>query len=312
MKALVAGGAGFIGSFLCEELVKNRDEVVCIDNLGSGNKEHIKYLLEEENFTFIKHDVTKPLEIDESIDQIYHIASRASPIDYQKYPIETALANSTGTHNMLELALEKNAVILFGSTSETYGDPKVHPQNENYWGNVNPIGLRSCYDESKRFGETLIMVYHRKKKAKVKIVRIFNTYGPRMRKDDGRVTPNFIMQALKNEAITIYGDGSQTRSFCYISDMINGLTKMMNSKLIGPINLGNPHEITILELARKIREIIDSKSEFVFKQLPSDDPVQRQPDILKARKLLHWKPEVSLENGLKRTIEYFKNNYKVT
>lgn len=320
MNIIITGGAGFIGSHLCEYLVNSGKNVICVDNLGSGKKENIKQLEQKKNFTFIQFDVTEDLEKLEhsiktkgitKIDQIYHLASRASPIDYQTYPVETALANSLGLNNMIKLAMKHNATILFSSTSEAYGQPKVHPQTEEYWGNVNPVGIRSCYDESKRFGEALMMAYYRGYSAKIKIVRIFNTYGPKMRKDDGRVIPNFIQQALNNEPITIYGDGTQTRSFCYVGDLIDGLEKMMNSKEIGPKNLGNPHEMTILECASKIVKISGSTSKIIFKTLPEDDPTKRQPDISAARMMLGWEPKVNFEEGIIKTIEWFKQSLKI-
>ncbi len=309
MRILITGAAGFIGSHMCDFLLSQGHHVVCVDNLGSGKIDNIKHNLNNPRFTFIRHNVIEPLRLIEGrIHQIFHLASRASPLDYQEYPVETALANSVGTDRMLKLALAKNARILFSSTSEAYGEPKVHPQNENYWGNVNPVGIRSCYDESKRFGEALMMAYHREYDVDIKIVRIFNTYGPRMRKDDGRVVPNFICQALDNKPITLYGDGSQTRSFCYVSDLIDGLVKMMNSKEIGPKNLGNPNEITILELAKLIKKMTRSKSRFVYRPLPRDDPTKRRPDISRARNLLEWSPDIKLEEGLKRTIAWFKKD----
>jgi dTDP-glucose 4,6-dehydratase len=307
MRSLVTGGSGFIGSHLCERLLKDGHDVICIDNLGSGNFDNIKHLANNRHFTFIKHNVIEQLQLIEGkIDFIFHLASRASPKDYQEYPVETALANSVGTDRMAKLALAKNSKILFTSTSEAYGEPKEHPQRESYWGNVNPVGIRSCYDESKRFGEALLMAYHREYKVDVKIVRIFNTYGPRMRIDDGRVIPNFITQALQGKAMTIYGDGSQTRSFCYVDDMVEGLLRMMKSTETGPKNLGNPKEYTIIQTARIIKEIIGSESEFVYKDLPKDDPTKRQPDISMARNLLSWEPKVEFDEGLKKTILYFK------
>lgn len=309
MKILVTGGAGFIGSHLCDELISKGHNVICVDNLGSGKMENVRHLMKNRKFKFIKHNVIEPLQLIEGrIDQVYHLASRASPIDYQEYPVETALANSVGTDRMIKLALAKNATLLFTSTSEAYGQPREHPQKESYWGNVNPVGVRSCYDESKRFGEALLMAYHREYNVDIKIVRIFNTYGPRMRKDDGRVIPNFITQALNNEPMTIYGKGNQTRSFCYVSDLVDGLVKMMNSKEVGPKNLGNPNETTVLELAEIIKGLTGSQSKLVFKVLPLDDPTRRQPDISKARELLGWEPGVSLKEGLKKTIEWFKKN----
>ncbi|MAG38462.1 NAD-dependent dehydratase [Candidatus Woesearchaeota archaeon] len=315
MRILVVGGAGFVGSHLCDVLIEDGHKVICMDNFATGHKHHIEHLLKHKNFRFIKHDVVKSFEIKDSLDQIYHLASRASPIDYQKFPVETALSNSIGTNNLVKLSLKKKATLLFTSTSEAYGEPKEHPQKESYWGNVNPVGIRSCYDESKRFGEALLMAYRREMNANVKIVRIFNTYGPRLRPGDGRVISNFIRQCLKNEPLTVYGSGKQTRSFCYVSDLVSGLIKMMNSKFVGPKNLGNPREYTILQLARKIKKLANSNSKIVFKKLPEDDPSKRQPDISKARKLLGWKPEVELEEGLKKTIEWFKmlpvvNGYK--
>jgi nucleoside-diphosphate-sugar epimerase len=311
MKIIVTGGAGFIGSHLCERLLKEGNNVICVDNLGSGNIENIQHLLPNKNFRFIKHNVIEPLQrIEGKIDQIYHLASRASPIDYQEYPVETALANSVGTDRMVNLALDKNARILFTSTSEAYGEPREHPQKESYWGNVNPVGVRSCYDESKRFGEALMMAYHREYGVDIKIVRIFNTYGPRMRVDDGRVIPNFITQALKNKSITIYGDGKQTRSFCYVEDMVDGIIKMMNSKEIGPKNLGNPKEFTMLDTAKLIIKFTGSKSKLVYMPLPEDDPTKRQPDISKAREFLGWEPKVDFEMGLKKTIDWFNENSK--
>jgi nucleoside-diphosphate-sugar epimerase len=306
MRIIVTGGAGFIGSHLCERLLKEND-VFCIDNLGSGSYDNITHLEKNKRFRFIRHNVIEPLQLIEGkIGQIYHLASRASPVDYQEYPVETALANSVGTDRMAKLALAKNARILFTSTSEAYGEPKEHPQKESYWGNVNPVGVRSCYDESKRFGEALLMAYHREYGIDVKIVRIFNTYGPRMRLDDGRVIPNFITQALFNKDITIYGDGKQTRSFCYVDDMVDGIIKMMNSKEVGPKNLGNPKEFTMIETAELVKKLTNSTSKYVYMPLPKDDPTKRQPDISKARELLVWEPKVEFEEGLKKTIEWFR------
>lgn len=307
MRCIVTGGAGFIGSHLCERLLKEKNEVLCIDNLGSGSFDNITHLMSNKNFKFIKHNIIEQLQLIEGrIDCIYHLASRASPVDYQEYPVETALANSVGTDRMAKLALAKNAKILFTSTSEAYGEPKEHPQKESYWGNVNPVGVRSCYDESKRFGEALLMAYHREYNVDIKIVRIFNTYGPRMRLDDGRVIPNFITQAMQNKPITIYGDGSQTRSFCYVEDMVDGIMKMMDSKETGPKNLGNPNEITILETAEKIKKSLKSDSEFIYMPLPKDDPTKRQPDISHARDLLDWNPKIKFDDGLKKTIDWFR------
>lgn len=305
-RVVITGGAGFIGSHLVDVLMKNSCEVIVIDNLGTGRIENIKQHMDKKGFTFIKHDVTNPIKIDGHIDEIYHLASRASPKDYVNYPVETALANSVGTWNMLEIAREKDAKILFASTSEAYGEPLVHPQNEEYRGNVSSTGIRSCYDESKRFGEALMMAYHRQYGLQTRIVRIFNTYGPRMRVDDGRVIPTFIVQALKNEDITINGDGTQTRSFCYVSDTVRGIIMLMDSNYIEPKNIGNPKETSILELAHLIKKLTGSRSRFRHLPLPPDDPTKRQPDISKARKLLGWKPEVDLVDGLKITIDWIK------
>lgn len=310
--ALVTGGAGFLGSHLCDYLIEKDRRVICVDNLGSGKSENIKHLFENEKFKFITHDITKPLRTIEKIDEIYHLSSRASPVDFPKHPIEILMTNSLGTYNMLDLAKEKKAKFLFASSSEVYGNPLEHPQKETYWGNVNPNGIRSCYDESKRFGEALCMSYIRKYKLDARVVRIFNTYGPKMRGDDGRVVSNFIVQALSNKPITVYGDGKQTRSFCYVSDLINGIYLMMQSEKIiseedSIINLGNPKEITILELVKKVKELTNTSSEIVFKPLPKDDPVRRKPDISKAMKLLGWGPIVNFDEGVKKTINYFQS-----
>jgi dTDP-glucose 4,6-dehydratase len=305
--ALVTGGAGFIGSHLCERLLKEGFRVICMDNLITGNLENIKPLLKDRNFRFIKHDVTKYIDVKGRIDYVLHFASPASPCDYLKFPIQTLKVGSLGTHNTLGLAKKKKARFLLASTSEVYGDPLVHPQPESYWGNVNPIGVRGCYDESKRFAEAITMAYHRVHKIDTKIVRIFNTYGERMRMDDGRVIPNFIIQALNNQPLTVYGKGEQTRSFCYIQDLIEGIFRLMLSKINEPINLGNPVEFKILELAHLIIKLTKSKSKIVFKPLPQDDPCRRKPDIRKAKKNLNWKPKVNLEEGLIRTITWFRN-----
>jgi len=302
-RILITGGAGFIGSHLCDYLIKKGNYVICVDNLFSGSKDNIRHLLSHPCFKFIHHDITDPLFIE--VDQIFHLACPASPIYYQYNPIKTIKTNVMGTINMLGLAKRVGARILLSSTSEVYGNPKVHPQKEEYWGNVNPIGPRSCYDEGKRVAETLMMDYHRQNNVDIRIVRIFNTYGPRMALDDGRVISNFIVQALKGEPITVYGDGGQTRSFCYVSDLIEGLIKAMESDLIGPVNLGNPNEIKIIELAKIILKLTNSKSEIVFRPLPPDDPIRRCPDITLARKRLNWQPIVPLEEGLKETIRYF-------
>jgi len=307
MRILVTGGAGFIGSHLVERLVSEGNDVTIIDNFSSGSMENIKNL----NVNIIYHNIIDKITLS-GFDQIYHLASLASPVYYQKNPVETALSNSVGTYNLLIEAQKHKSRILFASTSEVYGNPLEHPQKEEYWGNVNPIGVRACYDESKRLGETLMIDFNREYGVETRIARIFNTYGPRMNLNDGRVIPNFIKQALKNEPITVYGDGKQTRSFCYVSDTVEGLIKLMNSNYVGPINIGNPREITILELAEKIIELTDSKSEIIFKELPEDDPVRRCPDITKAKEILGWEPKVSLEEGLIKTIEWFKNILKKT
>ncbi len=303
--ALVTGGAGFLGSWLCQDLAKSYS-VVCVDNFLTGKKQNIAHLLESKCFKLLSHDVSKPLAYEGRVDHIFHLSSPASPVDYQKVPVETMLANSLGTYNMLNLAASKKAKFLLASTSEVYGDPKEHPQSEDYWGNVNPVGPRSCYDESKRFAEALTMAYFRKG-VNARIVRIFNTYGPRMRKDDGRVIPNFITQALSGSPMTVYGDGKQTRSFCFVSDLISGLEKAMFSGPAGEVfNLGNPDEHSVIELANIVRRMASSKSEIVLKDLPVDDPVKRKPDISKAKKYLGWSPKVSLEEGLRKTIEAFR------
>lgn len=307
-KILVTGGAGFIGSWLCDHLIEEEHEVTCIDNLGSGDKKNVEHLLSNSRFKFIKHDIREPLEFEEKIDHIFHLASRASPADFEGYSIDILLTNAVGTHNMLELARKDGARFLLASSSEVYGDPEVHPQPEDYWGNVNPLGPRSVYDEGKRHAESLTAAYHRRYSLDVRTARIFNTYGPRMRPDDGRVISNFVVQALRGESITVYGDGSQTRSFCYVSDMVEGLKKLMFlDDLRGEvINLGKPDDITILEVAELIKKLSGSESEIVFKPLPKDDPRRRKPDVTKAKELLGWTSTVKLEDGLRETIEYFK------
>ena len=308
MRILVTGGLGFLGINLLRILVKQSDEIVCIDHFGSADSKNFK-LAQDLGVRVIKHDINKPIIFKGNIDQVYHLASRASPVDYQKYPVETAMTGALGTANMLRLVKKKNARILFSSTSEVYGDPRISPQKEIYWGNVNPIGVRSCYDESKRFGEALMMAYHRQFKTDIKIVRIFNSYGPGLRVDDGRAIPNFIMQALQNRKIEVYGGGLQTRSFCYVGDTVEGIYKMMNTEsFIGPVNIGNDNETTIMDLAKKIKKITRSKSMIVKKSLPFDDPRRRVPDITLAKKMLNWEPKVSLDWGLKRTIEYFRES----
>lgn len=305
-RILVTGGAGFLGSHLCERLIEQDHEVICIDNCYTGTKNNIKPLLSYANFEFIRHDVTFPLYIE--VDEIYNLACPASPIHYQFDPVQTTKTSVHGAINMLGLAKRVKAKILQASTSEVYGDPVVHPQPESYWGNVNPIGPRSCYDEGKRCAETLFFDYHRQHNLKIKVARIFNTYGPRMHPNDGRVVSNFIVQALRNEDITVYGDGSQSRSFCYVDDLIEGLMCLMNGpdECIGPMNLGNPNEFTILELAEKILDITGSSSRIIHEPIPQDDPLQRRPDIALAKKTFDWEPAVQLAEGLKETIEYFK------
>lgn len=308
-KILVSGGAGFIGSHLCTKLIEMGHEVICLDNLSTGTKHNIDHLLNLDNFTFVEHDIITPFFVE--VDEIYHLACPASPIHYQYDAIKTIKTAVVGTFNLIELADKTQAKILLASTSEIYGDPIVHPQPENYWGNVNPIGKRSCYDEGKRCAETIFMDYHRQRNVRVKIVRIFNTYGPKMLPDDGRVISNFIGQALRNEAITIYGNGRQSRSFQYIDDLIDGLLLMMDSDetFTGPVNIGNPEEYTVLDLAKKIIALSASSSELVFQPLPEDDPQQRKPDIALAKLKLNWAPQVPLEQGLKQMIAYFTNNY---
>jgi len=304
-RVLVTGGSGFLGSHLCERLLENGNEVICVDNFFTGTKRNIIHLLDNPYFELLRHDVTFPLYVE--VDEIYNLACPASPIHYQWDPVQTTKTSVHGAINMLGLAKRVKAKILQASTSEVYGDPTVHPQKEDYWGHVNPIGPRSCYDEGKRCAETLFFDYYRQHKLKIKVIRIFNTYGPRMHPNDGRVVSNFIMQALKNEPITIYGEGNQTRSFCYVDDLIEGMVRMMNSSddFIGPVNLGNPQETTILQLAKKIIEITGSSSPIVHKPLPQDDPVRRRPDISLAKEKLNWEPKVPLEKGLEKTVQYF-------
>ncbi len=303
---LITGGAGFIGSHMCEKLLNNGYAVICLDNFVTGSEENIKGLFKHKNFCFRKHNVSNYIDIAGKIDYVLHCASLASPKDYLDFPIQTLKVGSLGTHNALGLAKEKKSVFLLFSTSEVYGDPLVHPQKENYWGHVNPVGVRGCYDESKRFSEALTMAYHRVHKLDTKIVRIFNTYGPRMRYNDGRVIPNFITSAIKNKPLTVYGKGQQTRSFCYIDDLLEGLLRLMLSGINEPVNLGNPNEFTIMQLAKLVLEITRSKSKIAYRQLPDDDPRQRQPDINKAKRLLSWEPSICLREGLERTISWFK------
>ncbi|OGW38838.1 MAG: NAD-dependent dehydratase [Nitrospirae bacterium GWD2_57_9] len=304
MRILVTGGAGFLGSHLCERLLSSGHEVVCVDNFFTGRKRNVTALLQNPLFELVRHDIVLPILLE--VDRIYHLACPASPIHYQYNPVKTIKTNILGTLNMLGIAKRTRARILLASTSEVYGDPAVHPQKEDYWGNVNPIGIRSCYDEGKRCAETLMMDYHRQNGVDIKIVRIFNTYGPRMLPDDGRVVSNFIVQALEGKDLTVYGNGSQTRSFCYVDDLIDGMISMMDSEdFIGPVNLGNPQEFTILDLAKKIIAMTGSRSKIVHKPLPSDDPTQRRPDITLAGVKLGWKPKVTVDDGFRNTIEYF-------
>ncbi len=305
-RVMVTGGAGFLGSHLCDRLVEAGHDVLCVDNFYTGTKENVQHLLASPNFELMRHDVTFPLYVE--VDEIYNLACPASPIHYQFDPVQTTKTSVHGAINMLGLAKRVKAKILQASTSEVYGDPEIHPQTEDYWGHVNPIGLRSCYDEGKRCAETLFFDYYRQHKLRIKVARIFNTYGPRMHPNDGRVVSNFIMQALRDEPITIYGDGSQTRSFCYVDDLIDGLQKLMGTSddFTGPVNIGNPGEFTIRQLAEKVIELTGSKSTIVAKPLPSDDPMQRKPDISLAQRKLAWNPAIQLESGLGKTIEYFK------
>ena len=309
MRCLVTGGAGFLGSHLCERLLNDGHEVICLDNYFTGRMVNVAHLRDNRNFELIRHDVTEPILLE--VDRIFNLACPASPIHYQFNPVKTIKTSVMGAINMLGLAKRVYARILQASTSEVYGDPAVHPQTEDYWGNVNPIGIRSCYDEGKRVAETLFMDYHRQNKVDIRIVRIFNTYGPRMLPNDGRVVSNFIVQALNGEDLTIYGDGSQTRSFCYVDDLIEGFVRMMNQdKIIGPVNIGNPGEFTMLELAKEVLELTGSKSKIVYKPLPGDDPKMRRPDISLAKEALGWEPTIPLRKGLEKTIVYFDNLLK--
>jgi len=305
MRILITGGAGFLGSHLCARLLIEKHDVLCLDNFFTGPKKNVEEFLTHPRFELIRHDVVEPILLE--VDRIYHLACPASPIHYQYNPVKTIKTNILGTLNMLGIAKRVKARILLASTSEVYGDPAMHPQREEYWGNVNPIGIRSCYDEGKRAAETLMMDYHRQNRVDIRIVRIFNTYGPKMLADDGRVVSNFIVQALKGDDITVYGKGSQTRSFCYVDDLVDGMVRMMDCDgFTGPVNLGNPEEYTILSFAEKIIAMAGSKSRIVHKPLPSDDPTQRRPDISLASEKLGWKPKISVDEGLKRTIEYFR------
>ncbi len=310
MRCLVTGGAGFLGSHLCERLLNDGHEVICLDNYFTGRMANVAHLRDNRNFELIRHDVTEPILLE--VDRIFNLACPASPIHYQFNPVKTIKTSVMGAINMLGLAKRVKARILQASTSEVYGDPAVHPQTEDYWGNVNPIGIRSCYDEGKRVAETLFMDYHRQNNVDIRIVRIFNTYGPRMLPNDGRVVSNFIVQALNGEDLTIYGDGSQTRSFCYVDDLIEGFVRMMNQdKIIGPVNIGNPGEFTMLELAKEVLDLTGSKSKIVYKPLPGDDPKMRRPDISLAKEALSWEPTIPLRKGLEKTIVYFDNLLKV-
>ncbi|HXH75732.1 MAG TPA: UDP-glucuronic acid decarboxylase family protein [Bacteriovoracaceae bacterium] len=305
-RVLVTGGAGFLGSHLCEKLLRENCDVICVDNMFTGQKQNIAHLMKDPYFEFVRHDVTFPYFVE--VDQIYNLACPASPVHYQFDPVQTTKTSVHGAINMLGLARRTKATILQASTSEVYGDPEEHPQTESYWGRVNTIGIRSCYDEGKRCAETLFFDYHRQHKVKIKVIRIFNTYGPRMHPNDGRVVSNFIVQALKNQDITIYGTGNQSRSFCYVDDLIDGMVRTMNTDaaFTGPVNVGNPNEFTMLELAQSVIRLTGSSSKLCFKPLPQDDPKQRCPDISLAKKMLDWEPTVQLDEGLKRTIEYFR------
>ena len=305
MRVLVTGGAGFLGSHLIDRLMKQGHDVICLDNFFTGHKRNIRHWMDNPYFELIRHDITEPIRLE--VDQIYHLACPASPVHYQYNPVKTIKTNVLGTLNMLGLAKRVRARFLLASTSEVYGDPDVHPQPESYRGNVNTIGIRSCYDEGKRVAETLAFDYHRQNNVDIRVMRIFNTYGPRMFENDGRVVSNFIVQALKGIPLTVYGDGSQTRSFCYVADLIEGMMRLMNGEHLGPINIGNPGEYTILQLAETIQEMINPDAELTFKPLPQDDPLQRQPDITKAKNLLGWEPKVNLKEGLEMTIEDFRS-----
>jgi dTDP-glucose 4,6-dehydratase len=306
VRTVITGGAGFIGSHLCERFLAEGHEVVCVDNLITGNLANLEHLRSNDHFAFLRHDISHPLEIDGPVDNVLHFASPASPVDYLRHPIPTLKVGSLGTHNTLGMAKLKQARFLLASTSEIYGDPEVHPQREDYWGHVNPVGVRGCYDESKRFAEAMTMAYHRYHGVNTRIVRIFNTFGRRMRLDDGRVVPNFIGQALRGEDLTVYGEGKQTRSFCYVEDLVEGIVRLLRSDAHDPVNLGNPNEVTILEFAREILELSGSKSKIVHKPLPQDDPRVRRPDITRARQLLGWEPKVERRDGLRRTLDYFQ------
>ena len=306
VRTLITGGAGFLGSHLCDRFIGEGHEVICVDNLITGNRDNIAHLFGHPKFRFIHHDVTEYIYVAGALDYVLHFASPASPIDYLELPIQTLKVGAMGTHKVLGLAKDKEARFLLASTSEVYGDPLVHPQPESYWGNVNPIGPRGVYDEAKRFAEALATAYHRVHDMEIRIVRIFNTYGPRMRPRDGRVVSNFITQALKGDPLTIYGDGTQTRSFCYVDDLVEGITRLLFSDAAGPVNLGNPREMTVMELAESVLELSGSDAEIVMEPLPTDDPKVRKPDISRAREVLDWEPKVDLEDGLAKTMDYFR------
>ncbi len=312
MRAVITGGAGFLGSHLCEYMLEKGWEVLCLDNLCTGSEANIAHLRPNPKFAFERKDVSQFIQVDGAVDAVLHFASPASPPDYLRLPIQTLKVGSLGTHNALGLAKAKKAKFLLASTSECYGDPDVSPQPETYWGHVNPIGPRSVYDEAKRFAEAMTMAYHRYHGLETRIVRIFNTYGPRMRLNDGRALPNFLYQALAGEPITVYGDGKQTRSFCYVSDLIEGIYRLLESNEHEPVNIGNPNEITILEFAERVRKLVGTNTPIVFRPLPQDDPKQRCPDITKARRILHWEPKVNLEDGLQRTYDYFRRQIAAT
>jgi dTDP-glucose 4,6-dehydratase len=307
MRALVAGGAGFIGSHLCEFLLAEGFRVVCLDNLSTGRKRNISHLADPRTFSFIRADISESAMVPGRVDVVFNLASPASPKDYQQHPLQTLETGASGTRNLLELCLKRRAVFVLASTSEVYGDPDVHPQKESYWGSVNPVGPRSMYDEAKRYAEALTMAYHRTKGVPTRIARIFNTYGPRMKVDDGRIVPNLIDQCLRHKPLTIYGSGRQTRSFCYVSDMVGGLYRLSGCSDPNPVNLGNPDEFTVLELARLVRKLTDSNSRLTYHPLPEDDPRRRRPSIARARRLLGWKPRVKLEHGLRKTIDWFRS-----
>jgi len=307
VRTVITGGAGFVGSHLCERLLTEGHEVICVDNLITGSLDNIQPLRSDSRFAFMHHDISKPLEVDGPVENVLHFASPASPVDYLKHPIQTLKVGSLGTHNTLGLAKLKNARFLLASTSEVYGDPNVHPQREDYWGNVNPIGIRGCYDEAKRFAEAITMAYFRHHGVNSHIVRIFNTYGPRMRLDDGRVVPNLMAQALRGQSLTVYGDGSQTRSFCYVSDLVEGIYRLLFADFHEPVNLGNPNEVSILDFAKEIQKLAGRQCEIEFKPLPQDDPKVRRPDIGRARSLLGWEPKVDRVEGMRRTMEYFRS-----